>query len=51
MAQIRENLIVRLLQRGAIARWAAAARRATTADLDVCATRATAPATALMLMS
>jgi len=35
MAQIRENLIVRLLQRGAIARWAAAARRATAADLDV----------------
>ena len=35
MAQIRENLIARLLQRGAIARWAAAARRAKTADLDV----------------
>ena len=35
MAQKRENLIVRLLQLGAIAGWAAAARRATNADLDV----------------
>ncbi|MFT5649372.1 MAG: hypothetical protein ACI9TZ_000843, partial [Yoonia sp.] len=35
MAQKRENLIVRLLQHGAIARWATAARNATSADLDV----------------
>ncbi|MFT5865915.1 MAG: hypothetical protein ACI82I_001655 [Gammaproteobacteria bacterium] len=35
MVQKRENLIVRLLHRSAIARWAKAARGATSADLDV----------------
>lgn len=35
MVQKRENLIVRLLHRSAIARWANAARGATSADLDV----------------
>ena len=35
MARKRESLIVRLLQYGAIARWAAAARNAPFADLDV----------------